>query len=49
MDDEDRQQPLDPAKLLPYEKRIAPEDPEAIDAGRQFIRDSVTDATDVRI
>lgn len=36
----------DPAKLLPFSKRLLPEDPEAIDAGRRFMRDSVVDPRD---
>jgi hypothetical protein len=31
----------DPANLLPYSKRLIPEDPEAETLGRQFVRDSV--------
>jgi hypothetical protein len=29
MNNEDREQTADPAKLLPYEKRLLPEDPNA--------------------
>ena len=38
----------DPAKLLPYSKRLVPEDPDAIDLGRRFIRDSVVDPADAQ-
>ena len=29
-DGDERDQPTDPAKLLPYSKRLLPEDPEAV-------------------
>jgi len=50
-DDEERNWLIDnnPAKLLPFEKRLIPEDPDAIDAGRHFIRDGITNAADVRL
>jgi hypothetical protein len=36
----------DPAKLLPYSKRLLPEDPEAVDAGRHFMRDTYQERND---
>jgi hypothetical protein len=29
-----------PARLLPYSKRLLPEDPDATDLGRHFMRDT---------
>jgi hypothetical protein len=37
----------DPAKLLPYTKRLLPEDPEIETLGRHFMRDSISEANDV--
>jgi hypothetical protein len=39
----------DPAKLLPFSKRLIPEDPDAIDLGRRIIRNSVVEASDARV
>lgn len=39
----------DPTKLLPYSKRLVPEDPEAVTLGRRFIRNSVIDSTEVEL
>lgn len=36
----------DPAKLLPFEKRLIPEDPETETLGRHFMRDSISDVND---
>jgi hypothetical protein len=38
-----------PAKLLPYEKRLIPEDPEAVVLPRHFMRRSVTSPQDVEL
>jgi hypothetical protein len=39
----------DPAKLLPFSKRMVPEDPEVVDLGRRFVRDGVASPADVQI
>jgi len=54
-DDEQDDQPNtflidnDPAKMLPFSKRLVPEDSDAIDAGRHFMRDSVVNPGDVEL
>jgi hypothetical protein len=50
-DDEERTWLLDndPANLLPFSKRLVPEDPEAETLGRRFMRDSVIDPADVKV
>ena len=54
-DDEEQDEPdtylpdHDPAKLLPFSKQLMPHDPEAIDLGRRFIRNSVASAADVEL
>ena len=36
-DDDERPQPKDPARLLPYSKRLIPEDPEVVTLPRAHI------------
>jgi hypothetical protein len=36
----------DPARLLPYSKRLLPEDPETETLGRHFMRDGISEAND---
>lgn len=38
-----------PANLLPFSKRLIPEDPEVETLGRQFVRGGVSSAADVEL
>lgn len=38
-----------PAKLLPFSKRLLPEDPEATELGRHFMRNGIASAADVEL
>jgi hypothetical protein len=39
----------DPGKLLPYSRRILPEDPDAEILGRRFMRNGVVIAADIEV